>query len=385
MKILIKNSLLVSLMLLFALPNSLSALSGFSRQTGKSCMACHSQNIPKLNSYGRDFAFSGYTIYDEEKYADSLIEGSDVPLGLLSVLNASVVLKARYVEEKPYVDTDPDEYKVGHGEVQVLEDSGLYIGGRVANNFGALLSIKSNPTDKSDVHYSGKLIFAYPTLSGYGGLSLLSTKENGIFSAMEGYNTGLNTPIAQFENAYASNAAQATGVANGPATSLQAYYGDTNFFITAGVTVPAQNGEGLDAGESMIPFARVSYAIPISGWDFMLGAYGLNGNAKASDQSLNGLAITAAANLVKVSKEAYGLDLELNGDLFSMSTMLSANYVIKNVVDSNSAILTSYNLKKTDNSAASIEVQINPITPLGFKIAYLEYKIMTLQQLRMNS
>lgn len=373
MKTLIKNTLLVSAVLLFLLPESLSALPGFSRQTGKACMACHSQNIPKLNSYGREFALSGYTIYSDENQTQPLIEGSEVPLGLASNLNASAVLKVRYVKMSQNAISNPSEVGIGRGEIQVREGSGIYFGGRVADNFGGLASIKINPNDANDAMFDGKFILSYPALNGYGGLSLISTPKNGIFSALETYNTGLNAPIAQFENSYVTNAAQATGVGNGPATGLQAYYGNSSFFITAGFSVPAQNSDGLDAGASLLPFARISYAQPISNWNFMLGAYGFSGDVKANDESLNGLPITSGATLVNVNKEAYGLDFEANGNFSLMSVMLTANYVAKNVVDVDPAILTSNNLQKTDNSAASIEAQINLDKYVGIKAAYMQY------------
>jgi hypothetical protein len=189
---------------------------------------------------------------------------------------------------------------------------------------------------------------------------------------MENYNTGLNGVLKQFENAYSTNAAQATGIGNGPSTGLQAYYGDANLFVTVGATIPSQNSEGLDAGKSLLPFWRVAYELPINDWSFMIGTYGFNGSAKASDQSLNGGLIDGKANLVNIHKEGYGFDFEASGTLFDMSMMATINRVQKNVVDPE-APLTGYSLQKTNNEGTSVELQINPIKPLGLKVAYLNY------------
>ncbi len=363
MKRFMRKLLLLSGILFFILLESASALPGFSRQTGKSCMACHTQNIEKLSNYGRHFALSGYTIYDTENETQEPIEGSEVALGIPAVLNASAVLKARYIKS-----TDV------RGELQVLEGSGLYFGGRFAENAGGILSLNGDASANHDVVFGGKAVLSYPTLDGYSGISLYSTQVNGLFWGMENYNTGLNAALRQFENSYATNAAQATGVANSAATGLQLYYGDERFFATAGASIPAQNSEGIDAGSSIMEFGRIAYNQPLEDWNFMLGGYGFSGNVKASNLSLDGKLITSNATIVNVYKESYGLDFEMTGNIFNMTTMTTLNIVMKNIVDVvPTGFLTNPDLQTSDNKAKSLEFQINPIVPLGVKIAYLDY------------
>lgn len=373
MKKMTKNLFLLGSVLLLALPESASALPGFARQTGKECSACHTQNMPKLNSYGRHFALSGYTLYDAESETESLIEGSEIALGLPAVLNVSAVLKARYLKTSLEGNTS-EVVGAERGELQVFEGSGLYFGGRFAENFGGLVSLTGDPSRENDLVFGGKAILAYEALGGYSGAVLYSTQINGLFSGMENFNTGLNAPLKQFENPNVTNAAQATGIGRGPATGLQAYYGSDRFFVTAGVTIPSQNNEGIDAGASIIPFGRIAYSQPIGGWTFMIGAFGLSGDAKASDQSLDGGLIDRQANLVEVHKEGYGFDFEADGTIGDMMTMTTVNVVLKNVIEvTPDNLLVSANLQQTDNQAASLEFQINPITPFGIKAAYLKY------------
>lgn len=375
---LIRNLFSLSTLLLIVIPETASALPGFARQTGESCSACHTQNMPKLNSYGRHFALSGYTLYDKESETQSLIEGSDVALGLPAVLNISAVLKAQYVYSSLEQRADNgDAIAEERGELQVLEGSGLYFGGRFADNVGGIVSLTGDPSEDRDVVFGGKGVLAYPTFNGFSGVSLYSTQINGIFSGMENYNTGLYAPLKQFESPYTTNAAQATGIGRGPATGLQAYYGDEHLFVTAGLTIPSQNSEGIDAAASLIPFGRVAYNQPLGEWNIMAGLYGLAGDAEASDQSLDGLLIDSKANIVQVHREGYGLDLEVTGNISGMSTMTTFNYVLKNVVEiTPSGALTTPSLQQTDNQAASLEFQINPIAPLGVKAAYLNYNSM---------
>ncbi|MEN8303766.1 MAG: hypothetical protein ABFQ64_06835 [Campylobacterota bacterium] len=376
MKKFTKNLLLLSGILLLAIPEAANALPNFARQTGKSCVACHAQNMPKLNAYGRHFVLSGYTIYDDQGETQSLVEGGDVPLGLPSVLNASVVLNARYIKTSQNLDANStDVVGTQRGELQVLEGSGLYFGGRISDNVGGLVSLTGDPSDEYDVVFNGKAILSYEELNGYAGVSLYSTQTNGIFSGMENFNTGLNSPIRQFENANTTNAAQATGIGRGPATGVQAYYGDKNIFATIGLTIPSQNNEGIDAGDSLMPFGRITYNNTLGDdWNIMFGAYVFSGYVTASDDSFNATKIDASSKLVTISKEGYGIDLEASGSIADMMTMTTINIVMKNIVDVNPDIaLESPSLQQTDNKASSIEFQINPITPLGIKVAYLNY------------
>jgi len=361
MKTITKNLLLISSLLYLSLPENANALPGFARQTGEDCSACHIQNMPKLNTHGRHFARSGFTLYDKESEIQSLIEGSDIPLGLPAVLNASVVMKAHY-----------NKTSTSRGSVNVLEGTGLYFGGRIADNVGGIISLTGDPAEARDVVFGGKTILVYKVFDGMSGLSLYSTQTNGLFAGMEDYNTGLYAPLKQFENATATNAAQATGLGRGAATGLQAYYANDYLLATFGGMIPAQNSEGIDVGGSIIPFGRLAYNQPLMGWELMLGVYGFSGTIKASDQSLNGTLIDTNANLVSVEKVGFGFDFEASGAIANMSTLLTANLVLKNSV-SHDGNLSDENLQNIDNQAASIELQINPIEPLGLKVAYLYY------------
>lgn len=245
----------------------------------------------------------------------------------------------------------------------------------MAENVGGLVSLTGDPSKENDVLFGGKVVLAYEALNGYTGVSLYSTQNNGIFSGMENFNTGLNAPLKQFENSHGTNAAQATGIGNGPATGLQLYYGDDNLFASVGASVPAQNNEGIDAGKSLIPFARVAYTLPLNDWSFMIGAFGLYGDAKASNQSLNGGLINTGATLVNIHKEGYGFDFEMTGKVDNVMMMATISYVIDNRVDIKPInLLTSPSMQQTGNKAKSVEFQMNPVSPnFGLKFAYLNY------------
>jgi len=359
MNVLVKQSLFLVLVALFLLPTSAEAVPGFARQMGVECSSCHAQNIPKLNRFGREFARSGFTM-SSYSGPQAMIEGSNIALGLPSVLNVSGILRASYTLTDGNETTGTDR-----GEAKVFDNSVLIFGGKFANNVGGLLNLTPNG-------FGGKGIVSYDALGGYTGFTLYSTGGTGAFSGMENYNTGLYTPLHMFNNAKSTNAAQATGVGRGAATGLQAFYGGAGLFASIGIYVPAQNSDGLDMGASLIPFGRLAYELSLGSWTITPGAYAIIGDAKMSDTALDDTIITPS-QLINIEKEAYGLDLQLEGTIADMSTMVTINTVLKNKTTLDPVVKIQGSLREEDETATSLELQFNPITSLGLKAAFLTY------------
>jgi len=107
-----------------------SAVPAFARQMGVSCSACHSQNsYPSLNSFGRKFKASGFTMMGNQK----LIEGDTNKTNSLSLpdtLNAGFVTKIRA--------------KKGNKSDAVFEfpdEAALVLGGRISKNIGTFIEV----------------------------------------------------------------------------------------------------------------------------------------------------------------------------------------------------------------------------------------------------
>ncbi len=109
-----------------------SAIPSFARQTGMACYACHAQHVPVLNGFGRAFKASGYVMMG----AQDKIEGEH--LSIPSVLNASLLLKYRYVKDSGNgvvatagagvtAATAPAD-----GQWQMGDEVSLFFGGRIA-------------------------------------------------------------------------------------------------------------------------------------------------------------------------------------------------------------------------------------------------------------
>lgn len=370
-----KSTLLLLLFTCLLLPQSAEAIPGFARQMGMECSACHAQNMPMLNRFGREFARSGFTM-SSMSGPETLIEGSEIGLGLPAVLNGSAVLRASYTLSS----NDGNNTGKGSGNTTVtdrgvlgvFDRSILFFGGRFAENVGGIAKLSGDGNVSTSFGLSGKVTIAYDMFEGIGGITLYSEGGTGPFSGMESYNTGLYTPLRMFQNSKSTNAAQTTGVGSGAATGLQAYYGGAGLFASLGLYVPAQNSSGLDIGGSLIPFGRIAYEILAGSWTFTPGAYGIKGSAKMSQEVLSG---NPTGDLVTIEKEAYGIDLQVEGTLADMPTMIILQCVLKNETTFDPSTITHLgNLRAEDDRAVSLEFQLNPISRLGLKAAVLSYE-----------
>jgi hypothetical protein len=326
-----------------------------------------------LNRFGREFARSGFTM-SSMSGPETLIEGSDIGLGLPAVLNGSAVLRASYTRSSDDGNSTGEATGTERGELGVFDRSVLFFGGRFAENVGGIAKLSANNSSTSSggtFGLSGKVTIAYDMFEGIGGITLYSEGGTGPFSGMESYNTGLYTPLTMFQNSKKTNAAQATGVGAGAATGLQAYYGGAGLFASLGLYVPAQNSAGLDIGTSLIPFGRIAYEIMVGSWTLTPGAYGIKGSAKMSQEVLSG---NPTGGLVSIEKEAYGLDLQAEGTLADMAVMLILQGVLKNETTFDPSTITHLgSLRAADDRAVSLEFQLNPISRLGLKAALLGY------------
>jgi hypothetical protein len=108
-----------------------SALPAFARQTGMACNACHAQHFPVLNSFGRAFKASGYTLMG----AQGRVDGEN--LSIPEQLNAAVLLKYRYQKDSTAGaasagTTGPTS--TSNGMWQMGDEFSLFFGGRIAES-----------------------------------------------------------------------------------------------------------------------------------------------------------------------------------------------------------------------------------------------------------
>jgi len=366
---------------------SLYAVPAFTKQTGLECFMCHSSKQNSLNAFGRNFARSSYQMTKVDN-PEALVSGERVGADIPTVLNMSLMLKARIdkgydvTNGKGYVleTSNDEELDSNRGLYEIFKTSTLNLGGKVANNVGALVELREK--DKKAI-LGAKIISSFETADAYSGLALYTTNNYGLFSGMETYNTGLYKPLRQFENHKLTNAAQAADFGSGEATGVQVFYAGDILFATLGAYVPMHNSDGISIDGGMIPFARVALEKRFANVNLILGAYGVKGSVSADnttfDDTLSGL---VPSSKVKLTKEAYGLDLQLEGQVFSMESMLTINAVLKNKTELDNPLLMNYLVGPTTNQvygepedadmkAHSVSFEIYPLSSLGLKVAYL--------------
>jgi hypothetical protein len=341
----------------------LHAMPLFTTQTGMDCSACHTQSMPKLTSMGRNFMVSGMTM--SQKIDEMSKHDQDI--------NPSLLLKAKYEKtwDKPSKQgrVQEEDGTTNDGKWSFPRVAMLHLGGRVTENVGALMRF-SYRSEHDEFTVSGKAVYAKEVESGYVGAAAYSTSSFGPFSGMEVYNTGLYKPIRSFEARRWVNATQATSIGTGQATGLQVYYDgsglvsdDDHFFGTIGMYAPVQDNFYMNMGANMLPFARVAYEYPVGDYNLILGAFAIVGGETTDERAS-----------LRVKRETYGIDLQLEGEIAERSINVIATNIFKNNVEfTGMGAGANHDLENADNDAFSIEGQMMMTEDIGVKLSYLQY------------
>jgi hypothetical protein len=349
----------VALLGFMSLTSEVKAIPAFATQTGMDCKACHIQHIERLNKFGRKFMASGMTI--SQKFTDENSSGSDI--------NPSVMFKSIYekTDKKPGKSGEvKDTIVTNDGILSVPRTAALHLGGRVTEDFGALVNLSYK--SQHDNSISGKMVYAEEIKDGYVGLAAYSTAEFGPFSGMEIYSSGLYKPFRTFDIRRLSNAIQAAGIGTGAATGLQAYFdkdgaltGGDHVFATVGMYAQGQDNVQMELTSNLIPFARIAYEYPIGAYNLILGGFAIVGG----DTVDTGSSLT-------IDRKTYGMDFMVEGYIGDKSATLTMSKVFKNEVTyTGIGAGTSEDLHNVDNEAFSVGGEVNLTPEFGVKLSYL--------------
>lgn len=352
---------LLSVISMIGLVPQANALPMFEKQTGFDCKACHNQKESKLTKIGRDFALSGMTL--TQKLKDETWNNTDI--------NVSLMFKSRYekTNDKPGSNGLVSESsETNDGLLSVPKTASLYVGGRLSEEIGTLLHADYKDQDSNAV--GGKVVYTKRNGDGYLGATIYSTANFGPFSGMEVYNTGLYKPLRTFEIQKLSNANQATEVGTGKATGLQVYYSqdslfnDSDYFFTSvGVFSPSQDNSDMTLTNNFMPLARIAYEYPMGDFNFIFGGFAIGGGSTAS-----------SGEDLRVERETYGIDLQIEGKIAQKNVTLIATKVLRNDVNYTGLEAgTTEDLKDALNRAFSVEAEVSMTDDLAMKLAYLEY------------
>ncbi len=347
------------------------AVPAFARQMGTTCAACHFQNFPALNSFGRMFRSNGYTMQG----AQSMIQGDG--LSLPSTLNTALITKIRYQNKK----------SSDRGEIQWPDEAGILIGGRAAERVGFLIELGQGPLPV-DVN-TGKNAITGDTngdgikdpgedwvIKGNTEGAFLSSKVHfmvgdnfaiipfstdglGVGYGYEMLNTGIQRSQRPIENRKGYSAAQTLGTSSGGATGVAFVYKTPELFVNYSHWSPTWGNVNADIFGGLAHYLRAGYMPNIEGWDTGFGINAMSGSVKSGADD------PASETFV----DSWGIDAQAQGFVGDMTLGIYASYAVaqKGTTDEPNF----YNPSTTDDTSS-----FGLLTKLGIssKIsAYLAY------------
>lgn len=338
------------------------ATPAFARQMDVDCMSCHFQNIPKLNSFGREFKMSGFTMTSGKEEMKSTSAGG---LGLPDTLNMGLVLKARVLSDDKTENTTLGKTT----KTEIFDESAFIFGGKIADNVGTSMEVAAGGI------FGGKVIFATEALGGRVGASYSTTDALGAFQGAEIYTTGLYRPVRQFENRSKTNIFQNLGIGDGEASVVQAYYRGGGLYATVGGYTPtfAQSSRTDSDGYKLM--SRVAYEINVGNTMVMLGGYYIGGDVGKEAIAYNLADLedeTDLADISALNRTSYGIDFQIESTIADMPLMVTGAFVLKNDYDDLNT--TSGEATNTqDITGYHLDAQLNLTDKYGVKIAMLNH------------
>ncbi len=350
------------------------ATPAFARQMDMNCMGCHNQSLPMLNSFGRSFKLSGYTMTGGNK---SMITGGDLGTSVPLAINAGIGVKSNYLK------TDKTNAR---GTLSIPAGSAIIVGGKFAENMGA------NTLWNGDGLIHLQTTYSRPVASGNAGVSLFGAQGHGSFIAIEGHNTGLHKELAMFDNSARTNAIQAIGLGlgKGPSSGLVAFYGGKGLKVAAGVRALGFNSTygngGLDTHGTWGSLYRLTYDTPaIAGWNVSVGTFGIGGTTTGTTSALfenmpqapginpvTGALAPWFGNINNHEITSNGFDIQAQGQIAGMDTQVLLSMVnnyefqIRNRTDT----MTMVNMDLASNS---LEIQVMPNAAWGVRLGMMNY------------
>ena len=292
-----------------------AAVPAFARQTGMACTACHAQHFPILNSFGRAFKASGYTMMG----AQGKVEGDH--LSLPDTLNASIVMKVRYQDDNtagPVGASDAVAQNVGGGQVQFFDEFALLLGGRVADNVGFLL--EAQMLGGGAAMAAG---FRMPFVFDVGGAKLsvipFTTDALGVAYGYEQSSGGVLRSNRWAEHRREVSAIQYNadrgfdaGAATGVTFAAQNDMGFINLTKWDASHLPSPNSDAGAGGDFDSNYVRIAATPTVGDWAMVVGLGKMSGSSYSSTTRLVAGVDTVAG---KVDTDQTFFDFQAQGEV----------------------------------------------------------------------
>lgn len=303
------------------LPTTAFAVPAFARQMKMPCQSCHFQNFPALNSFGRMFRASGYTMGDPGGF----LQGED--LSLPSNLNMSIATKIRYDKSNGNTAEGKD-----FGQIGWPDEAAFLVGGRLSEDIGFLMELGLAGTgleaDPQGVggHVSGdtqgnflstKIHFNVGKM-GATQFSVIPFSTDGLGAGygFELLNTGAQRSQRPIEERSGYSAANTLGLL-GEATGIALVASSNNYYINYSLWTPGWAADNM-AVNRFAGYFRGVYMPTIGGWDVGIGTQIWFGHATVHNEG--------APGNEKPETEAWIIDAQAQGTWNDMPLGVYASY-----------------------------------------------------------
>lgn len=298
-----------------------SAVPSFARQTSMACSACHFQKFPVLNSFGRAFKASGYTLMG----AQGKVEGDH--MSIPEQLNASILLKYRYVKDSGNGTVATGTVGAGQtaptaskdGQWQMGDEVSLFFGGRIAdsdlikigflnenNMVGAPMLAGIRVPIVVDAGAAKVSVVPFTT-DAHGVQLGYEMSSGGVLRANRWAEARREISAVQYT---ADRSAAIGGAAAGHAFVVHNDLFFVNYTIWSSSFGPGANGQAVESTNYGQKYIRAAVTPEVAGWNLMAG-YG-----KESGTSYSNMAAAQAESLLTF------IDFQAHGELAGMETGL---------------------------------------------------------------
>jgi hypothetical protein len=281
-----------------AFPTTAHAIPAFARQTGMPCSACHTQQFPTLNSFGRLFKLNGFTLIGTQPK----IEGNI--LSIPAILNASLFVKMRVV--KTNGAEAAGEHTSNSGRLDLPDEFVLLFAGRMSEHIGFMVETQL-PTRQDAALAAFKIPFSYDVHGLRASVIPFSTEDLGAPFGFELLNTGAVNNIRYMEHADAFSAQQYIGTAT-PASGAAFVLGNQHFFANVTSWAPVHLATA-DEEASPLPsagYARFAWTPSVHGWDVGAGVQQWFGSTAVATGDGPDRTVTTATRAVAIDGQLQG-------------------------------------------------------------------------------
>lgn len=321
------------------LPPEAGATPAFTRQMRMDCKSCHFQFFPKLNAFGRAFKLGGYT-----DVAVDTIDG-DWGTSLPANLNMAWIGSIQYNKNVPSSAPMGQYTGKDRGELEIPSEGAFWIGGRVAENFGAKVEVVNGAWE------TGKIIYSRPVGPVQAGLALFSSEATGPGEGQELFNTGLSMMQRSWINMALTPLSGPLGVNGiyGPAQGITLFAGGDHFFAVAQGWTPASTTS--DFGKAMSLYYRGALTYDVLGFDSMIGFFGTAGQSSGTGFNSNG---PLSGGLETAKTKSIGMDLQAQGNITKDITLGLTSMLLFDTGDNSPRNIYG----KNDNEAYGVNIDL---------------------------